>query len=302
MAPVDPSEFEAFSRSRKPSAEFHGAYLVALLVIGLGLVTWYCATEILGVGSFGGLPLGVVLAVFVGLMMMMSGELEIAQRRRLRDRPLVAIREASDGLVEIRGTVHAAERGPVKAPLSERDVVWARIAVSRTENSDLRGHVCFHETTNRDFFVDDGSGERARVVGARAVWVPPGPDQQQPRTANSTRLSSEYFSDRMRAYVKARRPALESADDLVAEEVSLTPGEEIVVLGAARRVITAGSDGYRGTSQCLVLGGAKGAAGEVLIARARPADALWPMRYRFGVFLVASGTLAAAVEAVWYSV
>jgi hypothetical protein len=88
--------------------------------------------------------------------------------RLLTTTPRVPIQAAPAGArVHIRGLIAAGEQGLILTPFTGRRAVWARIAVEEREGKSGWRQILLAEE-GRVFFVDDGSGERARVDPASA--------------------------------------------------------------------------------------------------------------------------------------
>ena len=95
-------------------------------------------------------------------------------RRRLLALPASTIAAAPGGRpVEVRGRVIAGEEGLVRAPISGHAGVYYRVTVEEGRSSRGGSHwtKLFAETDGHSFYLDDGSGQLARVKpeGARII-------------------------------------------------------------------------------------------------------------------------------------
>ena len=88
--------------------------------------------------------------------------------RRLVRASCTPIGNTNDGPAAVRGRIVPSEAGLFMSPASGRSVVGARLEVFQTgsEGTTLLKSL----TAARDFLIDDGSGELARVV-TKGAWV-----------------------------------------------------------------------------------------------------------------------------------
>src|SRR5260370_17347070 len=109
---------------------------------------------------------------FTGVVIVLSNLNNLARRKRILATPTSPVRQAMGGLVEIKGHIAPSEEGLVVAPFSGREVVWARVTVERiTGGTGTSSSVVLSKVDSRPFFVDDDSGEVARILpqGANVV-------------------------------------------------------------------------------------------------------------------------------------
>src|SRR4051812_43475617 len=94
----------------------------------------------------------------------------MARRKRIMSTPTSPIRQAPGGLVEVKGRIVPSEQGVLQTPFSGRHAVWARITVQERRQRGRSSYwaTIINEVDARSFFVDDGSGELARVLPQNA--------------------------------------------------------------------------------------------------------------------------------------
>ena len=208
---------------------------------------------------------GVILFI-IGAVVALVGLKNLKRRKRIVDTPTSQIRQAQGGLVEIKGRIQPSEQGLLQAPFSGRHAVWARITVQeyRSRGRSSYWATVVNETDTRSFFVDDGSGEYARILPMAANVM------LEPQSV----ASSGTFNDaqpHLEAFLKSR--GLSSTGMLGFnkrmryQEELLAPGDALYALGPSRR--DAGppvNDGYRMVpSSQLVLHAMPGAEGELIL-------------------------------------
>jgi hypothetical protein len=106
------------------------------------------------------------------VVIVLSNLNNLARRKRILATPTSPVRQAMGGRVEIKGHIAPSEDGLVVAPFSGREVVWARVTVERiTGGTSSSSSVVLSKVDSRPFFVDDDSGEVARILpqGANVV-------------------------------------------------------------------------------------------------------------------------------------
>jgi hypothetical protein len=113
--------------------------------------------------------------VLVGMILVLSNLRNVARRKRILATATSPISQAMGGPVEIKGNIVPSEKGLVEAPLSGRQAVWTRVTVeqyrSGSDGNPGGSSTVLNEVNGRPFFVDDNSGEVARVIpdGANVV-------------------------------------------------------------------------------------------------------------------------------------
>lgn len=139
-----------------------------------------------GVGpvSFFGTFLGIAAAWFGGRGVL-TAMIDLRRRQRMKAAPTVRISEASGGgIVEIKGRIVASEAGLVGSTVGGRQAVWFQTTVEDVRevitgsSTDVGGTskstqvvTIWQKTESREFLVDDGSGQLARVKPDHAYVV-----------------------------------------------------------------------------------------------------------------------------------
>ena len=216
-----------------------------------------------------GFPLVVLggILFIIGAIIAVVGMKNLARRKRILDTPTSPIRQAQGGgLVEIKGRILPSEQGLVMAPFSGRHAVWARITVQEQRSSGRNTYwkTVANETDTRSFFVDDGSGELARVLPMAANVI----------LEAQAVASSGTFKDappHLEAFLQSR--GLKSTGllgfnkQMRYHEEILAPGDPVYALGPSRRDPGPPvNDGYRMVpSSQLVMHAMPGNAGELIL-------------------------------------
>jgi len=117
----------------------------------------------------------------LGLILIIAGAIgaatnwkNMARRRRVLDTPTSRVSEApGNAPVEIKGYIVPGEEGMIQTPFSGRPAVWARILVQEWRSTGRSGYwaTLIDETDARPFYVDDQSGQRARIEPLGATIV-----------------------------------------------------------------------------------------------------------------------------------
>lgn len=191
------------------------------------------------------LLLGAIAALIGGLVAL--GNLKNWRRRqRIVATPTSPIAQApGTGFVEVKGRIVPSEQGLVTAPFSGRQGVWVRVVVQehRRRGKSSYWATVIDEHDMRDFMVEDGSGQMARIRPQGATVML---DRQNV-------ASSGTFNDAMphlEAFLASRGIASTNwigfNKAMRYEEEILVPHEPLFALGPSTR--QAGppvSDGYR---------------------------------------------------------
>jgi len=127
---------------------------------------------------FGALTMLVMLGVPF-LVIWLSGRGNWAKmRQKARDRrqlildtPTSPIRGWAGGHVEVKGRAVPTEQGLLCAPFSGRHAVYCLAQVLEQSGGEGTWFPIASEVTAREFYVDDGSGERARLIPTGADFV-----------------------------------------------------------------------------------------------------------------------------------
>lgn len=116
----------------------------------------------------------VFAALVIGCVIVASSAGNWRRRQRIVSTPTTPIAHCTgDSVVEIKGKVVASEQGSFKTPFSGRDAVFCRVTVQerRSNGKSSYWHTIIEEIDARDFHVEDGSGQQARITprGANTV-------------------------------------------------------------------------------------------------------------------------------------
>ncbi len=221
------------------------------------------------------------------------------RRKRLADASRPSIREARSGLAEIEGQVRPSEQGLLTAPCSGRPAVWARIVAYSVTNETL--DLVLDQTAGRAFFIDDGSGQTARILPDRAhVDLGPTRGLLARKDLESRGTRHDDFSPRLVAFLRSR--GRNELSDIVVDEVRLEPGETVVAVGVVQRSPAADEPGYRGVSgAALVMAAGEGESGELVLAAESPGAARASPRFALGVAFVVLGVVLASFGVELYA-
>lgn len=178
-----------------------------------------------------------VLLLGVGLAVLFLRREETDTLRRVRRIPRTPIASAPDrGLVKIGGTVIEGEQGCLRSPVTDREGVVVDVEVSFHHSTDAGWRPLLRAPHRRAFYVDDGSGELARIEPEGALVVTPaervGDDYLGPLEWGEPTRSS--VTPEMRAWV-ASRASGPLPKVLLIEEERFAPGGPIFAMGPAVR-------------------------------------------------------------------
>ena len=182
----------------------------------------------------------------IGLIVTLINLKNVRRRKRIMDTPTSPIAQATgQGRVEVKGRVVAGEQGLLQAPFSGRHGVWVRITVQEHRSTGRSSYwaTIVNEVDLRPFYVEDGSGQRARVMpqGAEVIL-----DAQN--IANSGTFNDA--PPHLQAFLAARGLSTTSFlgfnKRIRYDEQVLTVGDAIYALGPSQREPGPPvSDGYR---------------------------------------------------------
>jgi hypothetical protein len=113
-------------------------------------------------------------ALVIGCVIVASSAGSWRRRQRIVATPTTPIAQCTgDSVVEIKGKVVVSEQGSFKTPFSGRDAVFCRVTVQerRSNGKSSYWHTVVEEIDARDFHVDDGSGQQARISPRGASCV-----------------------------------------------------------------------------------------------------------------------------------
>jgi hypothetical protein len=238
----------------------------------------------------------------VGGLSMARGREDLARRRRIMSTPTSRITEAQGGLVEIAGRLVVGDKGTISAPFSGRAAVFVRVLVEEYRQRGKSGTwvTVFSESMAREFYVEDGSGERARIDPTGAKFVL---DRQKI-------ASSGTFKDPPPALAEfLARHGLESTSwlgfnkSMRYEEELVGVGDMVYALGPSRREAGPPAlDGYRtGATTQLVLSSMGTGDGELLVSNKAEKELVSKMLRVFvvGAVVVALGLGVVAAGLLW---
>jgi hypothetical protein len=139
------------------------------------------------------------------------------------------------GPVEIKGNIVPSEKGLVEAPLSGRQAVWTRVTVTQfNSGSGTTGgsSTVLNEVNGRPFFVDDSSGEVARIIpdGANVVL-----DQQSVGNSGQFHDAPPGFEEFLSARGLSSKSFFGFNKTMSFYEELLTPGDALYARGPSRR-------------------------------------------------------------------
>jgi hypothetical protein len=246
----------------------------------------------------------VIGALAVGLIIIASSAGNWRRRQRIIATPTTPIAQCTgDCVVEIKGKVVPSEQGSFKTPFSGRDAVFCRISVQERRSSGKSSywHTIVEEIDTREFHVEDGSGQQARINARGANTVL---DKQSV-------ASSGMFADpppQLVAFLKARGVSSETwigtnKSMQYLEEV-LAPGDLLYAIGPCHR--EAGppeADAYRNVpgSQLVMSGMGEGAL-ELLISNKSEEDLVKNLGSGMTIgFVLIGGSVVAALLTVVFA-
>jgi hypothetical protein len=238
----------------------------------------------------------------VGVLSMARGREDLARRRRILSTPTSRITEAQGGLVEIAGRLVVGEKGTLTAPFSGRQAVFVRVLVEEYRQRGKSGTwvTVFSESMSREFYVEDGSGERARIdpTGARFVL-----DRQKIASSGTFRDPPPALAEFLAQHGLESTSWLGFNKSMRYEEELVAVGDTVYALGPSRREAGPPAlDGYRtGATTQVVLASMGTGDGELLVSNKAEKELVSKMLRVFvvgavvaalGLAVVAAGLLA----------
>jgi hypothetical protein len=180
------------------------------------------------------LSLGAVL-VLMGMILVLSNLKNVARRERILATGTSPISQAMGGPVEIKGNISPSEKGLVEAPLSGRQAVWTRVTVTEFHGSSANSggsSTVLNEVNGRPFFVDDSSGEVARIIpdGANVVL-----DQQSVGNSGQFHDAPPGFEEFLSARGLSSKSFFGFNKTMSFYEELLAPGDALYARGPSRR-------------------------------------------------------------------
>lgn len=172
---------------------------------------------------------------FIGALMTFGNIKNFRRRQRIIATPTSPVAQApGNNRVEIKGRVVPSEQGVVQTPFSGRHAVWCRVTVQelRSSGRSTYWHTVITEVDARSFFVDDGSGQMARIL----------PENAEVMLEKQNVASSGTFNDpppHLVAFLQSRGRSTTSwlgfNKSMRYEEEILVPGDALYALGPSRR-------------------------------------------------------------------
>ena len=206
--------------------------------------------------------------VLVGMILVLSNLRNVARRKRILATPTSPISQAMGGPVEIKGNIVPSEKGLVEAPLSGRQAVWTRVTVeqyrSGSDGNPGGSSIVLNEVNGRPFFVDDNSGEVARIIpdGANVVL-----DQQSIGSSGQFLDPPPGFEEFLSMRGLSSKGFFGFNKTMSFYEELLTPGDALYAPGPSRREQGRPNREGSGTAPLgqLVVYAAAGTGGELIL-------------------------------------
>ncbi|MBL0194419.1 MAG: hypothetical protein IPQ09_09420 [Myxococcales bacterium] len=207
------------------------------------------------------------ILLLVGVIITAANLKNFRRRQRILQTPTSPIAQAPGaGPVEVKGRIVPGEQGVLQTPFSGRHAVWCRITVLEHRSSGRNSYwaTIIKETDQREFFVDDGSGQMAKIVphGAEVIL-----DAQNVASSGTFNDASPHLQGFLASRGHSTQTFLGFNKSMRYTEEVLSPNDPLYALGPSRR--EAGppvNDGYRmAPSSQLVLGAGHGEAHELIL-------------------------------------
>ena len=206
--------------------------------------------------------------VLVGMFLVLSNLRNVARRKRILATATSPISQATGGPIEIKGNIVPSEKGLVEAPLSGRQAVWTRVTVeqyrSGSDGNPGGSSIVLNEVNGRPFFVDDNSGEVARIIpdGANVVL-----DQQSIGNSGQFHDPPPGFEEFLNMRGLSSKGFFGFNKTMSFYEELLTPGDALYARGPSRR--EHGQPGSEGSGTALsgqlVMYADTGTGGELIL-------------------------------------
>jgi hypothetical protein len=206
--------------------------------------------------------------VLMGMIRVLSNLRNVARRKRILATATSSVSHAMGGHVEIKGNIVPSEKGLVEAPLSGRQAVWTRVTVkqyrSGSGGSTGGSSIVLNEVNGRSFFVDDNSGEVARIIpdGANVVL-----DQQSIANSSQFHDPPPGFEEFLNMRGLSSKGFFGFNKTMSFYEELLTPGDALYARGPSRREQGRPNSEGSGTAPSgqLVMYAATGTGGELIL-------------------------------------
>jgi len=206
--------------------------------------------------------------VLVGMILVLSNLRNVARRKRILATATSPISQAMGGPIEIKGNIVPSEKGLVEAPLSGRQAVWTRVTVeqyrSGSDGNPGGSSIVLNEVNGRPFFVDDNSGEVARIIpdGANVVL-----DQQSIGNSGQFHDPPPGFEEFLNMRGLSSKGFFGFNKTMSFYEELLAPGDAVYARGPSRREQGRPNREDSGTAPLsqLVMYVSTGAGGELIL-------------------------------------
>lgn len=215
----------------------------------------------------------VPLLIFGGILFVIGGIVALTglknyrRRQRIIATPTSPISQApGNAPVEVKGRVVPGEQGVLQAPFSGRHAVWARIIVQEHRSSGRNSYwaTILTEVDQREFYVDDGSGQHAKVIphGAEVIL-----DSHQVASSGTFNDASPHLQAFLASRGHSTTSWLGFNKAMRYTEELLVPNDPLYALGPSRRDPGPPvNDGYRmSPSSQLVLFAGRGEVNELIL-------------------------------------
>ncbi len=206
--------------------------------------------------------------VLVGMSLALSNLRNVARRKRILATATSPISQAMGGPVEIKGNIVPSEKGLVEAPLSGRQAVWTRVTVeqyrSGSDGNSGGSSIILNEVNGRPFFVDDNSGEVARIIPDDANVVL---DQQSIGNSGQFHDPPPGFEEFLGMRGLSSKGFFGFNKTMSFYEELLTPGDALYARGPSRREPGRPDNAGSGAAPLgqLVMYAATGTGGELIL-------------------------------------
>jgi hypothetical protein len=176
-----------------------------------------------------------LIALIGGFILLLGSRKDMRRRRKILSTKATTIAAApGSGTVEIQGAIVTGEEGTVLAPISGREVVYFRLIVSEQRSSGRNSHWVdiIKDEGCRSFYVDDGSGQTARVFPDLAHVIL---DREKVAQCGTLRNAPLELEELLRENGHSSTGLLGLNKTIIAYEEVLLPGQPIFAIGPARR-------------------------------------------------------------------
>lgn len=186
------------------------------------------------------------IALLIGLIITLTNLKNVRRRKRIMGTPTSPIVQApGNGPVEVKGRIVAGDQGVLQAPFSGRHGVWVRVTVQELRSTGRSSYwaTLVDETDFRPFYVDDGSGQMARVMPAGANVIL---DQQNVGNSGTFNDAPPHLMQFLAARGLSTTSWLGFNKRMKYDEQVLCVNDPLYALGpSAREAGPPVSDGYR---------------------------------------------------------